>query len=321
MAKPGRTRKAPEDFNQRTVERVFSLIKLMKQTPHRTRQDLVQILEISERTLYRYMNLLETLGFVLLRDAHGNYYIAGSDVKESFTQEEADFLGAILKENYASHELSVRVLRKLHMFHTEDQLVGEDLLAASRAQNLARISEGIKQRRRVLLLGYHSAHSQTSSNRLVEPIEFLAGHSTLSALEVESLKVKYFRLDRIAGVELSSSPMELMHHHRTTLPDMFGFALEEGADAQEIHLELSIRDALFMRSEFPLSAAYLRPTSDGERFQLRGPVADFRPIGRFIRGLENRSLVRVLGDAAFLKFYEVEVALEKGGFAASSWEK
>jgi hypothetical protein len=61
---------------------------------------------------------------------------------------------------------------------------------------------------------------------------------------------------------------------------------------------------MFLRTEFPLSSVYLTPALEPERFVLKGPVADFRPAMRFVRGVEEADGVQVLGDAAFLGMLE-----------------
>lgn len=313
MAKQGKARSTPEDYNQRSVERVLTLIKLMKQMPRRSTRGMAELLGTSERTVYRYLNLIESLGFTMMRDKNGHHFIVGSEVKESFSSEEAEFMAELLNSSCPKDPVAMRILSKLSIFNSEDLVIGDALLRASRAQTLARISEGIVRRRRILLVGYHSANSGTSSNRLVEPIELLAGNTMLSAFDVGSGMNKYFRVDRMSAVEVSEECMLFEAQHSESAPDMFGFALRDDCEPKQIHLNLSLRSAMFLRTEFPLTSACLTPSLEPERFELKGPVADFRPAARFVRGIDESGGVEVLGDYAFRAFLEVQEALHKGG--------
>jgi hypothetical protein len=122
--------------------------------------------------------------------------------------------------------------------------------------------------------------------------------------------MRYFRIDRIADVEVLDTPMRFSSRHTAPPPDLFGFALHPKPPAlgrkptkpthpsapPAIHLDLSMRAMLFLRSEYPLSAAYITPALEPERYTVKAPVADYRPAVRFIQGLEPGH-VRVLGDA------------------------
>jgi predicted DNA-binding transcriptional regulator YafY len=317
MAKQGKSRSVPEDYNQKSVQRVFTLIKLMKQMPRRSASGLAAVLGTSERTIYRYLNLIESLGFTLMRDKDGHHFIVGAEIKEPFSSDEAQFMAELLKGTCPDDPIARRILSKLFIFNSDEYVVGDALIRASRAQNLSRISEGIACRRRIFLIGYYSANSGSTSNRVVEPIELLAGHSILSAFDVESQTNKYFRVDRMSAVEVAAEPMHFEAQHSASIPDMFGFALREDDEPKKIHLDVSLRTAMFLRTEFPLSSAFLSPALEAERFELKGPVADFRPAARFVRGVEEEDGVRVLGDEAFREYLEVQIALDNLGVTSS----
>jgi hypothetical protein len=90
--------------------------------------------------------------------------------------------------------------------------------------------------------------------------------------------------------------------HRDLHPDMFGFAMEVGRIEEErVQASLSMKAALILRSEYPLAIPFLSFVQDQERFELDGPVADFRAAVRFVRGFSDAKDVRVLGNAAFVK--------------------
>lgn len=301
MAKQGKTRTAKEDFNQSSVERIFRLIKLMKRIPRRTKEELADVVGVSVRSVYRYFNLIESLGFTLERDARGRIFISGSELKESFTDQEAVFLREVLQGKFVDHPLSASILRKLDLF-SDEEAVADAILEAGYAQTLARLADAMAHGRRVKLLGYHSAHSETTSDREVEPIEFVANYAFLSAYELKSQRSKFYRLDRISAVEVLESPIVFHDRHEVRVPDMFGFALEEEKESRRVHLHMSMRAALFLRSEYPLCVPHMHKMEGEDLYCLKGPVADYKPLARFVRGFLEAGEVQVLGDEGFVAF-------------------
>ena len=284
MRKRATRKNDTEAFTQRTVERVMRLIRKMRNPIRMSRAEYAAYLGVSERSVYRYFNLIESLGFVVVLDAHGNPFIAGEDLRESFTDEEADWVRTAMDSVGANNPLTQSVMRKLNMF-SEGEEAMDALMAAGRAKLVSQIADAIFYRKQITLVGYHSANSGTRSDRLVEPLEFVANYTTLSAYEVRSQTTKYFRIDRISSVQQSDTPFQFDRLHQAAQPDMFGFALPVDESARiQIHLDLSMRAALFLRSEYPLSIPYLTVSPEPGRFLLQGPVADLRPLHRFIRG-------------------------------------
>ncbi len=292
-----RTRRKNEvdSFNQRTVERVMRLIRKMRQPIRMSRVEYAAFLGISERSVYRYLNLIESLGFVVALDANGNPYIAGEDLRESFTDAEADWVRMAMENLDPNNPLTHHVLRKLDIFGEQEETM-DALVAAGRAKLVGQIADAIFQRKQITLVGYHSANSGTRSDRLVEPLEFVEHYATLSAFEVRSRTNKYFRMDRISSIDVSDVPFQFARYHQAPRPDMFGFALpDDPSDHFLIRLDLSMRAALFLRTEYPLSIPYLSLSSEPGRYLLTGPVADLRPVERFIRGFPKPGDVVVLG--------------------------
>ena len=62
-------------FNQNRILRVFKLITLLKTFPAKSIKRLAASLEISERSCYRYMDLLAELGFEVRKDDHHKFYL------------------------------------------------------------------------------------------------------------------------------------------------------------------------------------------------------------------------------------------------------
>ena len=80
-------------FNQHKILRVLQLITYLQEVPHKSVQQLSTFLDTTERTVYRYLDLLRECGFDLHKDAGQRFFIEkeGADGVH-FSQEEAQFL-------------------------------------------------------------------------------------------------------------------------------------------------------------------------------------------------------------------------------------
>jgi len=61
-------------IEQRKVLRVLHLIKILSEKSNKTKKELAKLLEISERTVYRYIELLEELGYLVDKDERDRNY-------------------------------------------------------------------------------------------------------------------------------------------------------------------------------------------------------------------------------------------------------
>ena len=61
-------------MNQNRIFRVIKLIEFLKIKP-RTISSMVRYLQISERSVYRYLKMYQELGYELKRNEYGKYFI------------------------------------------------------------------------------------------------------------------------------------------------------------------------------------------------------------------------------------------------------
>ena len=81
-------------FNQHRIFRVFQLLSSLRSQPPKDIRYLCQLLGTSERTVYRYFDLLKKAGFDLRVDSEGRYTLMGSDLAPylMLCDKEADYL-------------------------------------------------------------------------------------------------------------------------------------------------------------------------------------------------------------------------------------
>lgn len=284
-------------INQQKIYRVFQLIALLRQRPPKTIRFLAGLLESTDRTVYRYFNLLRALGFDLQADERGRYFITASadGLEERFTSAESELLRTLVLSAAARNKLRDSILKKLSI--QSDQVLHTDHLVNARLSTLVQsLSHAIRDGRQVVLGRYHSAHSGAISDRLVEPIRFTDQYRSIAAFEVASARNKLYNLERITTVEVLPTPMAHrdLHSHEPT--DVFGFTAQSGEPFQ-VQLLLGLRAYVLLREEYPLIQGFLHQEGRS-RWRLDAAVNDARPVVRFILG--HLDDVEVLGSASFI---------------------
>jgi len=234
-------------FNQNRILRVFKLITLLKTYPAKSIKRLAASLEISERSCYRYMDLLAELGFEVRKDDHNKFFL----------QEKLPYL-------------------------EESNILATNIVHGHLAKLLARINEAIKEQKQVILHKYQSASSESIADRLVEPIGFTANYTYLCAYEPADAQNKYFKLERMGSIEILAETYKFKEAHVLLTPDVFGF--NDSGEKFPIKLKLTMRAMLFLKDDYPATADYLSDQKDGS-WLLEVEVNSMEPVERILRGM------------------------------------
>jgi proteasome accessory factor C len=288
-------------FNQNRIYRLFQLINYLKARPAKSVRSIESFLETSERTVYRYLDLLKDLGFTIEKDINNKIFIAASADVEllPFTPQEAHYLKKLILSAGKENQLAQSVLQKIQ-HSSEIELGADSLFKAHLAKIIEQISEAILDRKRLLIRGYSSANSQSISDRLVEPTCFTENYDAVSAFEVETKLNKYFNIERITRVDVLDVPMQYEEKHEFFKPDIFGF--QGQSMDKEIELQMSMRAYLLLKEEYPMSATFIKTESGSESYYIKANVQSFKAPGRFVLGISDD--VKVLGSEEFIEYIE-----------------
>ena len=115
-------------FNQNRIYRLFQLINYLKARPAKTVRSIETFLDTSERTVYRYLDLLKDLGFNIEKDSNNKIFISvSSDIDLiPFTPQEADYLKKLILSSGKKNQLAQSVLQKVQQ-SSEIQLGADSL--------------------------------------------------------------------------------------------------------------------------------------------------------------------------------------------------
>ena len=121
-------------YNQHRIYRVFQLINQLQAGPAKSSGSLAKMLGVTVRSVYRYLDLLEQLGFRVEKDGHGKFFLAASGTigptsgglaadgstpegaagqSEPFTPQESAYLAQLVLATGRDHPLAEGVLLKV----------------------------------------------------------------------------------------------------------------------------------------------------------------------------------------------------------------
>ncbi|MEJ0033578.1 MAG: WYL domain-containing protein [Bacteroidota bacterium] len=266
---------------QTKLLRLFQIIAVLR-TGRWTIKSLAERFDTSERTIYRYIKLLEEVELLIEKDFDGKYFIHSSEDElgtSEFTLEEMKLIKKLIQTEVDNNPLKELLLKKLSL-NSELDKVPNLIVHARRGKLVEQISQAIKDKKQLVLRNYHSANSSEITDRLVEPISFGDNYQTIVALDTKDRQTKQFKIDRIGEIVEGEKNFQHESLHQKTTTDIFGMS---GRESTWITLDLKMRAYLLLREEHPLSMPYLEKRDD--HYQFHGPVNNFDGIGRFVLGL------------------------------------
>lgn len=273
-------------MDQPKLERLLRLMKLLTANTTYSVDQLAERLDMSRRTVYRYIDTFRDAGFVIKKtgdcirlDKESPHFRDISQLVH-FTEEEAVILKSAIENIDDTNLLKQNLKRKLYSVY-ENKNLADTVVRGKNAPNIRALVEAIDTQRQVVLHGYQSAHGAQVRNRRVEPFSFSTNYVHVWCYDLEDETCKLFKTSRIASVEALPTAWEHAEEHREGFIDLFRM---HGAERQHVQLELGLLAYNLLCEEFPLAERDLRPLSNG-RWVLATDVAGYAGVGRFVVGL------------------------------------
>ena len=294
-------------MDKERFDRQLRLLVLLTQDRDTDIDSLSRELQMSRRSIYRYIETFRELGFVV--EKRGNRYRVSPSSpffrriteRIHFTEDEALTINQVLNAVY-DRSPQVRHLRqKLSSLYDFDVLarhgVDEHI-----ARNLASLYDAVKLERVAVLRGYVSPSSGKVSDRMVEPYMFLSENSEVRCYELATGMNKTFKISRMQGVEMLETEWEHEDKHRQMFTDVFMFS---GEALLPVDITLGPLSYNILREEYPQAMPHVVPDGGG-RHRLRLDVCSYAGIGRFVLGLYDD--IRVLGGDGFRRYLSEKIA-------------
>ncbi|PZX11796.1 putative DNA-binding transcriptional regulator YafY [Breznakibacter xylanolyticus] len=290
--------------DQQKLRKMLEMLLLLSGNIRYTKAQLADKYDISERTVYRYLETFQEAGLVIRQEA-GRVSIdrCQSEFKEisellHFSEEEAYILGKAIHAIDDTTVIKSNLVKKLYSLY-DFKRVAHTVVKRSHAENVHQVLEAIERRRQVRLLGYRSASSNGITDRLVEPFDFTTNYISVWCYEPVTGQNKLFKTSRIGRVEVTDEPWHHQAFHDAGFMDVFRISSGEQIP---VRLELSLRAKSLLEEEYPLAEQFIQPVGNG-RYLFEASVCSFDGVGRFVLGLCTE--VRVLEPTA-LSLYLAE---------------
>lgn len=284
------------------LEQLLEMLLYLSSGIKRSKAEVMERFAITERSFYRYIDTLRSVGFILPRPKQGLYHIdkASPYFKEidellHFSKEEAFILQKAIHSIDDENLLKQNLTQKLYALYDFNR-VAHTIVKKENSEHIHLLMQAIKQKRKVILCDYKSAHSDKVSDRIVEPFDFTTNYMATWAYESSSGECKTFRNTRYARVKLMDEAWTNEAQHKSLPMDVFRFSSEQRL---AVKIKMTMRAAGFLKEEYPLSEAYLRALGDSE-FLFEADVCSYEGVGRFVLGLPSDTTV--LGSEEFLSF-------------------
>lgn len=251
-----------------------------------TVDDMAERLDMSRRTIYRYIDTFREAGFVIKKsgncirlDKESPHF---KDISQlvHFTEEEAVILKRAIESIDDTNLLKQNLKRKLYSVY-DNKILADTIVRGSNAATVHALINAIEEQRQVILHAYRSSHGSAVRDRLVEPFAFTTNYIQVWCFDTESKSCKLFKLARIDSVEITNTEWQYRPQHEKSFIDIFRM---NGNERLRVRLSLGILSRNLLLEEYPLAEQQLTPTEDG-RWILDTEVANYAGVARFVVGL------------------------------------
>lgn len=273
--------------DQPKLHLLLELIMLLSNGLKYRLEQICDRFDLTERTAQRYIKTIRDAGFIIPRPRNGFYYIDKQSpyFKElselvHFSREEAQILynaiHAVSNENIIKQKLT----QKLYALY-QSPPVANIIVNMQHSNNIHLLVKAVENQQRVVLNGYHSANSNSKSNRIIEPFKFTTNYVSIWAWDVESQQNKIFKISRISSVERLNTPWSNAAQHEEASSDHFRMSTKARIP---VRLRLSLRACELLKEEYPLAEPCITPIGDNE-YEYSATVHSMEGVGRFVLGL------------------------------------
>ena len=273
-------------MDQPKLERLLRLMKMLTANTSLTVYEIADKLEISSRSVYRYIDTFRDAGFVIKKtnncpklDKSSPYF---KDISEliHFTEEEAFILKSAIENIDENNLLKQNLKKKLYTVY-DYNILAETIVSGKNGRNVAQLVQAIENKKRVVLKNYSSAHGNDIRDREVEAYAFTTNYVQVWCYCPEENKNKLFKISRIGSVEILPEVWQHEANHKSGYIDVFRMNSNE---TKPVKLKPGLRAASLLTEEFPLASKYLNKLSDNE-WIFESEVCTFDGVGRFVMGL------------------------------------
>ena len=271
------------------IVRLLKLMELLSSNVDYTIQELMDRLETSRRSVFRYIDSLKLAGFTMKKKGTSVHKLLSNSCHKielsqliHLSDEEAYLLHNLLGALTSDCQVAINLEKKLTALFdatSVTEIIGNKVAG----ENIMRLRQAIDEKKQVTLVGYESGNTMSISDRLVEPIKFSTNYTDVYAYEVATGITKVFKISRISQVEVSLTDWQHEDKHVKIETDCFRMT---GKEDIPVTLKMTLKAKNLLIEEYPLSSKYV--SYDGKDWWFKGNVKDLHGVGRFVIGLADQ---------------------------------
>lgn len=294
----------------RSYGRELDLVLLLSDGKFYTTGEMAIHLGVTRRHLYNYFEALKSKGFRF--DRRGYAYALDMNApffdnmrrNATLSAEEASYICRVLHDLSDASTMALAISGKLRRLYSLPDPA--DAGAYKRITGIAnKLRDAIAQKSTVRLNRYSSPHSNTESDRIVEPFLMINDRQDVICYEINSATCKTFKLARIASVDTLGVRWTYEERHKAPYTDIFGFT---GNAHHSVSLRLGLLSHNLLIEEYPAAAPLIVP--DGhDHWRVDMLCVSLLGITRFVLGLYDD--IEVIGDSSFKRHIKEKVAAMK----------
>ena len=275
---------------QPKIQRVLELLLMLNCKYGRSMKYLGEMLNVGERTVYRYIETIRDAGFVVdKKESEGKtyYYINKKQTEQQdisellhFSKEEAYILSKAIHSIDQENELKTNLIKKLYSLYDFDR-VAVPIIKKENSGNVHALTQAINDKKQVVLSNYHSSHSGSTYDRKVEPFSFTTNFISVWCFDTKDQANKIFKTARIGQVRNLEENWKFEAYHQEAYMDVFRISSMEKIP---VKLSMSMMAKNLLTEEYPLAEKYIRK-NDNNTYLFETEVAGLEGVGRFVLGL------------------------------------
>ena len=273
-------------MDQPKIERLLRLMQYLSGNTYYTLDELSGKLDISRRTMFRYIDTFRNAGFVVQKINEGVYRMANlrngdADLSKIvyFSEEEAfvvnGLIDALDDTNAMKNELKLKLSAVYEATNIKKYTINKGV-----SKTISNLASAIKNKKTVVLRQYSSSRSNTVKDYQVEPFVFTTNYLDVWAFDVNDKQNKTFKVARIGEVEALEKEWANESAHQEEPTDSF-----RSHSNQAFHVKLKLTQVAKNRmvEDFPLTKSEI--SQDKNAWYYEGEVRSMEGIGRFVLSL------------------------------------
>lgn len=274
-------------MDQPKLERLLRLMKLLTANVEYSVDDIAERLDMSRRTIYRYIDSFREAGFVIKKnrgcirlDKESPHFKEISQLVH-FTEEEAVILRRAIESIDDTNLLKQNLKRKLYSVY-DSRTLADTIVKGRNSTNVHSLIEAMESKVQVIFHSYQS--SRSIRDRRVEPFAFTTNYVNVWCYDTEDNRCKIFKTARIDSVEVTSTEWQHAEQHKEGFIDIFRMIAQSDAELIPIKLNLGRLAYNLILEEYPLSEKHITQLSES-LWRLECKVANLQGVARFVVGL------------------------------------